>query len=70
MNAGTQIVLRGVFLKVFSQKEPIHVTPESFVKNPKLDGVVVTQFVIDDGWIGAAIGPQANVASEAAATKR
>ena len=70
MNAGTQIVLRGVFLKLFSQKEAIHVTPESFVKNPKLDGVVVTQFVIDDGWIGAAIGPQANVASEAAATKR
>ena len=70
MNAGSQIALRGVFSKVFSQKEPIHATPESFVKNPKLDGVVVTQFVIDDGWIGAAIGPQRTVTAQAAATKR
>jgi hypothetical protein len=29
----------------------------------------VTQFVIDDGWIGAAIGPQARVAERAAATR-
>ena len=70
MNAGSQIALRGVFSKVFSQKEPIHATPESFVKNPKLEGVVVTQFVIDDGWIGAAIGPQRTVTAAVVATKR
>ena len=64
MNAGSQIALRGVFSKVFSQKEPIHATPESFVKNPKLEGVAVTQFVIDDGWIGAAIGPQRTVTAQ------
>ena len=58
LNVGSQIALRGVFLKVFSQKEAIHATPESFVNNPKLDGLAVTQLVIDDGWIGAAIGPQ------------
>ncbi len=58
MSTGSQIALRGVFSKVFSQKEPVHVTPETFVHNPKLDGVVVTQLSIDDGWIGAAIGPQ------------
>jgi hypothetical protein len=67
---GPQFALRSVFLKVFSQKEPIHATPESFVKNPKLAGVVVTQLVIDDGWIGAAIGPQRTVTAQAAATKR
>ncbi len=65
MNAGSQIALRGVFATVFSQKEPMHVTPEAFVKNPKLEGVVVTQFVIDDGWIGAAIGPPRAVAAQA-----
>jgi hypothetical protein len=70
MNAAAQIALRGVFSKVFSQKEPIHATPESFVKNPKLDGVAVTQFVIDDGWIGAAIGPQRTVTAQAGTTKR
>ncbi len=70
MNAGSQIALRGVFSKVFSQKQPIHVTPESFVKNPKLEGVVVTQLVIDDGWIGAAIGPPRTATAQAGTMKR
>ncbi len=70
LNAGAQLALRGVFLKVFSQKEAIHATPESFVKNPKLDGVIVTQFVIDDGWIGAAIGPRPVATAQAASATR
>ena len=70
MNAGAQLALRGVFLKVFSQKEPVHATPESFVKNPKLNGVAVTQFVIDDGWIGAAIGRPRTVVTQADTTQR
>ena len=69
-NAAAQIALRGVFSKVFSQKEPIHATPESFIKNPKLNGVAVTQLVIDDGWIGAAIGPQRTVTAQAGAARR
>jgi hypothetical protein len=67
---GSQLALRGVFLKVFSQSEPIHATPESFVKNPKLTGLVVTQFVINDGWVGAAIGPQRTATAQTATTKR
>jgi len=70
MGISAQIALRGVFSKLFSQKEPIHATPESFVKNPKLEGVVVTQFVIDDGWIAAAIGPQRTVTAQAASVRR
>ncbi len=31
---------------------------------------MVTQFVIDDGWIGAAIGPQRTAMTQAVATKR
>jgi hypothetical protein len=58
LTTGSQIALRGVFSKVFSQKRPWHVSPEHFVNNPKLQGLAVTQFAIDDGWIGAAIGPQ------------
>ena len=70
LSMGSQIALRGVFSKVFSQKEAIHVTPESFVKNPKLQGVVVSQLVIDDGWIAAAIGPQQVAAAQAEAVER
>ena len=64
-----QIALRGVFSKVFSQKEPIHATPATFVNNPKLQGLAFTQLVIDDGWIGAAIGPQRVAAQTAGATR-
>ncbi len=63
MNVAAQVVLRSIFLKIFSDKKPIHMTPEEFVKNEKLKGVVVTQFVIDDGWIGAALGAQQGVAA-------
>ncbi len=63
MNVAAQVVLRSVFLKIFSDKQPIQMMPESFVKNAKLDGVAVTQFVIDDGWIGAALGPQRSLAA-------
>jgi hypothetical protein len=66
MNAFAQVPLRSVFLKIFSDQQPIRMTPESFVKNAKLDGVAVTQFVIDDGWIGAALGPQRSTATKAA----
>jgi hypothetical protein len=66
----SQIALRGIFSKVFSQKEAIHATPEAFVKNPKLDKIVITQFVIDDGWIGAAIGPQRVVTAQRTTMRR
>ena len=70
LSAGAQIALRGVFSKVFSQKKPIQVTPDAFVKNPKLQGVAVTQLVINDGWIGAAIGPQRTVTAQANQARR
>jgi hypothetical protein len=63
MNVGAQVVLRSVFLKIFSDKQAIHMTPEAFVKNTKLNGIAVTQFLIDDGWLGAALGPQPRVAA-------
>jgi hypothetical protein len=58
LGTGAQIALRGVFSRVFSQTAPWTITPEQFVANPHLQGLAVTQFVVDDGWIGAAIGPQ------------
>jgi hypothetical protein len=66
---GSQLALRGVFSKVFSQKSPWNVTPEAFVKNPKLAGLAFTQFAIGDGWIGVALG-QPRTAVKPAALQR
>lgn len=54
---GTQIVLRGIFSKAFSKNRPWKLTPESLVDDGRLADLAVTQLVIDDGWIGLALGP-------------
>ncbi len=58
ISAGSQIALRGIFARVFSRKSPWQLVPEQFVKDVKLKDLVITQFVIDDGWIGLAFGPK------------
>ena len=55
---GAQIALRGIFGKVFSKKQPIELTPERLATDPKLADLAVTQLVIDDGWMGLALGPR------------
>ena len=39
--------------------------PEQIVKEPKLADTAITQFVIDDGWIGVSLGPKPPAASTA-----
>jgi len=58
LNAGSQIALRGIFAKAFSRKRPWQLTPERMIDHPELSDLAVTQFVVDDGWIGAALGPK------------
>lgn len=58
LGLGAQITLRGIFSKTFSEKRPWKLTPERLVNHPKLGDLAVTQFVIDDGWLGLALGPQ------------
>ena len=55
---GAQIALRGIFSKVFSKQRPLGLSPERLITDPKLADLAINQFVIDDGWIGIALGPQ------------
>lgn len=54
---GKQIVLRGIFSKAFSQKHAWPITPKRLAADPRMADLKVTQLVIDDGWIGFALGP-------------
>jgi len=56
LRLGGQIALRGVFARTFSNRRPIRLTPERLVKNPKMEGIEVTQLTVDDGWVGVALG--------------
>jgi len=55
---GQQIALRGIFAKTFSSRRAWNLTPERLATAEKFADLTVTQFVIDDGWLGVALGPQ------------
>ena len=57
-NMGSQMILRGVFAHALSRKTPWELMPEKIVDQPKLQNAAITQFVIDDGWIGLSLGPK------------
>jgi hypothetical protein len=56
LSTGTQIALRGIFSHAFSKRTPWNLMPERLATDPALCDVGITQFVIDDGWIGVALG--------------
>ena len=58
INMRGQIVLRGIFGKVFSKNRPIHLLGPQIASRPGLENVTVTQMVVRNGWIGVAIGPR------------
>lgn len=52
-----QIVLRGLFSRVFDRDARFAPLARLFAE-PRLAGLGITQFVIQDGWMGVAIGPR------------
>jgi hypothetical protein len=59
MSLGSQIALRGVFVKAFPRNQRVSLMPDRFLKDANLKDLGVSQFTIDDGWIGVAIGDKA-----------
>jgi len=56
LSTASQIALRGTFTRIFSKQRPIDLTPDRLSTDPKLDDLSITQFVVNDGWIAAALG--------------
>jgi len=57
-NMGSQMILRGVFAHALSRKTPWELIPQKIINQPKLQDAAITQFVIEDGWIGLSLGPR------------
>ena len=57
-NGGTQLALRGVFSRIFSKDAAWPLVPRQFADDPRLSDAAITQLVIDNGWIGIALGPK------------
>jgi hypothetical protein len=60
---GSQMILRGVFAHALSRKTPWELLPQKIFNQPKLQDAAVTQFVIEDGWIGLSLGPKQSTAA-------
>lgn len=58
LRAGSQIALRGIFSKTFSKEQVWPIVPEDLAADPRMKGLEITQFSVDNGWVGLAIGPE------------
>ena len=57
LNTKSQVALRGVLAKMFSRDKRLQLLPEKWLSDPRLKDLIVTQFVVEDGWIGLALSP-------------
>lgn len=66
LSTRAQFTLRGIFSKAFSRHKPWALLPERITRERRLQGLAVTQLVVEDGWLGVAIGPARPARSEVA----
>jgi hypothetical protein len=57
LRTGPRIVLHTVFGKLLLKDQEMSLLRQD-INDPRLEGLMVTQLVIDDGWIGLAFGPE------------
>lgn len=54
---GEYMVLQGVFVGLFSDSRPFSLVDDERSRDSRLAGLMITQLVLHDGWIGLALGP-------------
>ncbi len=57
LRTGPRVVLHSVFGKLLLKNQEMPLLRRD-INDPRLEGLMVTQLVIDDGWIGLALGPK------------
>jgi len=70
LNLGSQIALRGIFSRTFSKKRPWELTPQRVRESAELEDLQITQFVLEDGWAGVAMGPRRTLRQRTAMSRR
>lgn len=57
IGTGERARMHGVFNKVLSEERTLPIVRLNDPNDQRLSGLMITQLVLDDGWIGLAIGP-------------
>lgn len=55
---GVEMALRGIVTRMFPDDAPWSLVPQRLATNPRLQGLRVEHFLIDDGWLSVAIGEE------------
>jgi len=58
LRTGPRVVLHSVMGKFFSKGQEISLLNSALANDPRLNEMMVTQLVIDDGWLAVALGPE------------
>jgi hypothetical protein len=59
LRTGERMALHGVFNKLIRKDDRLELLPAALADDPRFAGLMVTQLVIDDGWVALAVGPAA-----------
>jgi hypothetical protein len=54
---GAQPLLRAIFSKVLSRNRDLRLLDEQFIADPRMKDLKISQFLLEDGWIGLAYSP-------------
>lgn len=57
LKTGARVVLHSVMGKVFARGRELPMVKKTLQGDPRFSGLMVTQLVIDDGWMALALGP-------------
>lgn len=57
LRLGDRIALQGIFNKALPRKRPVNILNKSVAEHAGMQDLTITQFVVDETWIGVAIGP-------------
>jgi hypothetical protein len=57
LRAGPRVVLHSVFGKLLPKDQELPILAAKLSDDPRFKGLMVTQLVIDDGWVAMSIGP-------------
>lgn len=58
MRGKIEFKLRAIFSKVLSKNRDLRLLPESITSDERLKDLQISQFTVEDGWIGLAYGPR------------
>jgi hypothetical protein len=64
-----RVALSGIFSKTLSRSRPFNLINKRIAESKSLQDLQVTQFVVTEGWIGVALGPQYGATVQRVATQ-